>query len=125
MSKNGFLCDCNVVHPHLVTKAVEGLPSAELMQELAQFYKIIGDETRCKIIFALKAQELCVCDLANALSMSKSLISHQLAKLLSHGVVKKRRAGKEVYYALDDTHVTEIMETALCHVAHKKVEVEK
>jgi ArsR family transcriptional regulator len=119
MPKNEFLCDCNIVHPHLVEQAVKGMPSAPLLDELAQFYHIIGDATRCKIVFALKGRELCVCDLANVLSMSKSSVSHQLAKMLRYGVVKRRRAGKEAYYALDDTHVVQMMEIALCHVEHK------
>ncbi len=119
MPKNEFICDCNIVHPQAVERAQAGLPSGELLTGLAQFYKIIGDETRCKIICALQVEELCVCDLANVLSMSKSSVSHQLGKMLRYGVVKRRRAGKEVFYALDDRHVTEIMQTALCHVAHK------
>ncbi len=122
MPKNEFVCDCNIVHPHAVARASEGLPSREQIADLAGFYKIIGDETRCRIIFALKAEELCVCDLANVLSMSKSSVSHQLAKMLRYGVVIRRKSGKEVFYALDDGHVTEIMETALCHVTHKRGE---
>ena len=119
MPKNEFICDCNVVHQGKVDSAKQSLPSAELLQGLSNFYKIIADETRCKIIFALKAGELCVCDLANVLSMTKSSVSHQLAKMLKAGVVKRRREGKEVYYGLDDRHVEEIMQTSLCHVAHK------
>ena len=120
MSRNEFICDCNVVHQQQVDEAKASLPDGTLLRDLAKFYKIIGDETRCKIIFALKGQPLCVCDLANVLSMSKSSISHQLAKMLEAGVVKRRRESREVFYGLDDMHVAEIMQTALCHVMHKK-----
>lgn len=122
MPKNEFICDCNVVHQNWVDEAKKGMPNEALLRVLSNFYKIIGDETRCKIIFALKTQRLCVCDLANVLSMSKSSVSHQLAKMLKAGVVKRRREGKEVYYELDDMHVAEIMQTALCHVRHKEEE---
>lgn len=122
MPKNEFICDCNVVHQSLVDEAKKGLPSEGILRALSRFYKIIGDETRCRIIFALQERELCVCDLANVLSMSKSSVSHQLAKMLEAGVVKRRRDGKEVYYGLDDMHVVEIMQTALCHVKHKEEE---
>ena len=124
MPRNEFICDCNVVHPQAVASARAGMPNAELVDGLAKFYDIIGDATRCKIVFALKGQELCVCDLANVLSMSKSSVSHQLGKMLRYGVVKRRKAGKEVYYTLDDEHVVEVMEIALCHVEHTRKERE-
>lgn len=122
MPRNEFICDCNVVHPQAVDSARASMPSAELVDGLAKFYHIIGDATRCKIVFALKGQELCVCDLANVLSMSKSSVSHQLAKMLRYGVVKRQKAGKEVYYTIDDEHVVEVMDIALCHVEHKRKE---
>ena len=65
---------------------------------------------------------MCVCDLCNVLSMSKSSVSHQLAKMKESGVVKSRREGKEVYYSLDDDHVSEIFATTLDHINHKKGE---
>ncbi len=120
MPKNEYICDCNTVHAEHVSAARESLPSDELIDNVATLYKIIGDGTRCKLLFALMSGELCVCDLANVLSMSKSSISHQLSKLRAHGVVKCRRDGKEVYYSLDDAHVSEIIKISLEHISHKK-----
>ena len=76
----------------------------------------MADPTRCKLIFALRDREMCVCDLANLLSMTKSAISHQLAKMRRQGVVKCRREGKEVYYSLDDDHVAQIFSVTMAHV---------
>ena len=120
MSKNEYICDCNVVHQRRVDEAIQKMPPADIVDDLASFYKIMGDPTRCRIICALEGGEMCVCDLCNALSMTKSSISHQLAKMRELGVVKCRREGKEVYYSLDDHHVSEIFATTLAHIKHKK-----
>ncbi|MGM9632639.1 MAG: ArsR/SmtB family transcription factor [Eubacteriales bacterium] len=119
MPKNEYICDCNIVHAEHVDAALKNLPPDGLISDVAGFYKIIGDGTRCKLLFALSAGEMCVCDLANVLSMSKSSISHQLSKLRSCGVVKCRREGKEVYYSLDDAHVSEIFKVSLEHINHR------
>ena len=81
---------------------------------------MLADATRCKIIFALKQNEMCVCDLANVLSMTKSSVSHQLSKMRQSGVVKCRREGKEVYYSLDDEHISEIFTITMKHIRHKR-----
>ena len=120
MPKNEFICDCNVVHQDAVERSIREMPSDEMIKELSNFYKIMGDATRCRIICALRSGEMCVCDLCNVLSMSKSSISHQLSKMRESGVVKSRREGKEVYYSLDDCHVFEIFSTTLTHITHKK-----
>lgn len=118
MPKNEFICDCNAVHHELVEQVCARMPENTVFSRLADFYKIIADPTRCKIICALQ-QELCVCDLANVLSMSKSSVSHQLSRLRSAGVVRCRRAGKEVYYSLDDDHIRQIFSVTLDHILHK------
>ena len=123
MPRNEFSCDCNIVHQHAVEKALASLPEEDVFFRLADFYKIMGDPTRCKIIYALQQQELCVCDLANVLSMTKSSISHQLSKMRSCGVVKCRRSGKEVYYSLDDDHVAQLLTLTMTHIQHKSREV--
>ena len=119
MPKNEFTCDCNVVNEEIVKATLSQMPKGEIFAKVSDFYKIMGDETRCKIIFALRLHEMCVCDLANVLSMSKSSVSHQLGKMRRSGVVKCRRDGKEVYYSLDDNHVAEIFETTVTHIEHK------
>ena len=116
MPKNTFTCDCNAVHHHLVAQALEGMPEGGFFAELAEFFKILSDPTRCKLIWALQGSELCVCDLANILSMTKSSISHQLRKMLDQGVVKSRRAGKEVYYSLNDAHVEQLFAITTTHI---------
>jgi DNA-binding transcriptional ArsR family regulator len=79
----------------------------------------MGDTTRCKLLFALLQNEMCVCDLANVLSMTKSSISHQLSNMKEVGLVKCRKEGKTVYYSLDDCHISEIFEVGLKHINHK------
>jgi ArsR family transcriptional regulator len=118
MPKNEFICDCNAVNEELVQKALSAMPDREVIERLSGFYKIIGDATRCKMLFALMQSEMCVCDLANVLSMSKSSISHQLNKMRERGVVKCRREGKEVYYSLDDSHVEKIFTIGFEHIEH-------
>ena len=81
--------------------------------------RMIGDPTRTKILFALDQNEMCVCDIANVLGMTKSSISHQLATLKKSGIVKSRRDGKEVYYTLDDEHVQQVFEVGIEHIEHK------
>lgn len=122
MSKNEFVCDCNVIHQEVVDQITEQMPKEETFHYLADFFKLIGDSTRLKILFALDKEEVCVCDIANALSMSKSSISHQLAVLRKSEIVKCRKQGKEVYYSLDDNHVNEVFEIALNHIDHKNKE---
>ena len=80
----------------------------------------ILDNTRVKILFALDNNEMCVCDIANVLNMTKSSISHQLSFLKQNNIVKCNRVGKEVYYSLDDEHVKEVFEVAISHIRHRK-----
>ena len=119
MPKNEYICDCNIVHHESVEKARLSMPNDEILTRVAMFHKIIGDSTRCKILFALQGGEMCVCDLANVLSMSKSSISHQLSKLREFGAVKCRKEGKEVYYSFDDDHVSSVLALTLTHIEHK------
>jgi ArsR family transcriptional regulator len=116
MSRNAFTCDCRAVNQELVAQALESMPGEPLFLQMAEFYKIVGDSTRCKLIWALKDREMCVCDLANVLSMTKSAISHQLRKMREAGVVDCRREGKEVYYSLDDDHIAQIFSLTMMHI---------
>lgn len=118
MPKNRYVCDCLSIHTELVDYLSEKMPDGDTFSRIAEFYKILGDPTRCKIIFALLDHEICVCDIANILCMSKSLISHQLSKMKDSGIVKCRRDGKSVYYSLDDRHVADIFTVTMEHVGH-------
>ena len=119
MSKNEFSCDCNVIHQEVVDTVLQKMPNEYTFNKLADLFKLIGDTTRCRILFALDQKEMCVCDLANVLNMTKSSVSHQLAVLRRSGVVKCRRSGKEVYYTLDDEHIVKLFEVGLEHINHK------
>lgn len=119
MSKNEFICDCNAVNTELVNKIKSKMLEESEFERIAEFYKIMADSTRSKIIFALQKSEMCVCDLAYLLSMTKSSISHQLSKMRANGVVKCRREGKEVYYSLDDEHVSKLFNLTVIHINHK------
>lgn len=122
MPRNAFTCDCHAVNGQLVQQALTDMPTQTEFSLLAAFYKILGDNTRCKLIWSLLGREMCVCDLANVLSMSKSSISHQLRKMREHGVVKCRREGKEVYYSLDDDHVSQLFSVTLTHIKERSCE---
>ena len=119
MSRNEFICDCNSINHELVEQTISQMPNDEIVTNLANFYKIIGDKTRCKILFALKQHEMCVCDLANVMSMTKSSISHQLSKMRECSMVKCEKRGKEVYYSLDDEHISEIFDISMAHISHR------
>lgn len=120
MSKNEFICDCNVIHQELVDKTLKQMAEEDSLNKLAEFFKIVGDTTRVKILYALDKQELCVCDIANILNMSKSSISHQLGTLRRSGIVKCKRIGREVFYMLDDEHVKQVFEIGMEHIEHRK-----
>ncbi len=119
MARNEFICDCNVIHQDIVESTIKRMPDADTFNKLAEFFKIIGDTTRTKILFALDQNEMCVCDIANVLGMSKSSISHQLGTLRRSGIVKCRKEGKEVFYMLDDEHIKEVFEIGIEHIEHK------
>lgn len=121
MSKNEFICDCNMIHQEMVKDTLSKMPDSYILNGLANLFKIMGDDTRCKLLFALLQNEMCVCDLANVLSMTKSSISHQLSKMKDVGIVKCRKEGKTVYYSLDDSHISKIFEVGMKHINHKQV----
>lgn len=125
MARNEFSCDCNVIHQDRVDDVLRKMPREDVFYRLADLFKLIGDPTRCHILFALDQDEMCVCDLANVLNMTKSSISHQLAVLRKSGVVKCRRSGKEVYYTLDDNHIEKLFEVGLEHINHQRLEGER
>ena len=125
MPKNEFICDCHPIDAQLVENAKKAMPQEEMIRGVAHFFSVIGDMTRCKILLALKESPMCVCDLANVLSMTKSSISHQLNKLKTAGFVKCERVGKQVFYSLDDEHVWDIFDISLAHLQHRRICDEK
>lgn len=118
--KTAEVCDCNVIHENVVEDVKTKMLDNEFITEISTFFKILGDNTRVKILFALDYNEMCVCDIANVLNMTKSSISHQLSYLKDLNIVKSRKSGKEVYYSLDDEHVKEVFEVAISHIEHKR-----
>ncbi len=119
MTVNLYRCDCNAVNTDVVEEITSSMPKDNVFGDLSDFFKIMGNDTRCKILYSLSIREMCVCDLANILSMTKSSISHQLSNMREAGVVKCRRDGKEVYYSLDDEHISSVFAISLAHISHK------
>lgn len=91
----------------------------KLIPRAASFFKVVGDETRMKILCSIAREELCVNDIADKVSMTKSAVSHQLKLLKDEALVKARRDGKNIFYSLDDHHVLDIIEIAFTHIDHK------
>ena len=120
MGKSEITCDCEVIHSDVIEKLKTAFPQDELIFELADFYKIFGDTTRVRIIYALDKAELCVCDISALLNMTISAVSHQLKILRDSNLVSTRRDGKVVYYSLADNHVKEIIECGIEHIEEKK-----
>ena len=104
------------LNEELAREVEEKLPPEEEMQNLAEFYKVFGDSTRLKIMFALLCSEMCVYDIAMLLGMSQSAISHQLRVLKQAQLVKFRREGKQVIYSLADDHVRTIINNGMEHI---------
>ena len=109
-------CDVTCVHNQIIEAVKEKMPAEELLNELADFYKVFGDATRIKILCVLLRSEMCVCDLAEMLGMTQSAISHQLRVLKQMKLVKNRREGKTVYYSLADGHIQNIISKEMEHI---------
>ena len=104
------------VHPDVVERVLEKQPQDEYLYDLAELFKVFGDTTRIKILYALFESELCVGDIASILSLSQSAVSHQLRILKDSKLVKFRRDGKIIFYSLDDEHVRNILAMGMEHV---------
>ncbi len=109
-------CSCEVIHEEVVAQVRSQMPNKETFVRLADFYKMFSDSTRIQILQALEYSEMCVCDLAVLLGMTKSAISHQLKSLRLSNLVKYRKEGKVVYYSLADDHVKTILDQGFIHV---------
>ena len=113
------VCDCDVIHEQVVENTRSRMvPEAEYAG-LAALLKMFGDGTRGKILHALEQNEMCVCDLAALLDMTKAAISHQLKALRLSNLVKSRRDGQVIYYSLADDHVKYILDIGFDHIHHE------
>jgi len=110
-------CQVTIIDEQRIALAKARMPDDAVLDEMAETFKLLGDPTRVRILQALATTELCVCDLAALLEMTSSAISHQLRLLRSRGIVRFRKAGKIVYYSLDDSHVLTLVEVSLRHAA--------
>lgn len=115
MDPNGC-CQVFQVHEDAVEQVRRSLPEDEVLYDLAELFKLFGDSTRIKILYALLKSELCVCDIAKLLGLTQSAISHQLRVLKGGKLVKFRRDGKTLYYSLADEHVCRIISQGMEHV---------
>lgn len=102
--------------PQRIEEAQEKMPDTSSIEQLADFYKVMGDTTRLKLLMALETGEFCASDLANVSQMTRSAVSHQLKTLKSNKLVKSRKEGKTVYYSLDDEHIHAVLKVALEHI---------
>ncbi|HUW40957.1 MAG TPA: metalloregulator ArsR/SmtB family transcription factor [Rectinemataceae bacterium] len=112
-------CGCSQIHAAGVEAALRSLPPSDLLIGIAELMKVFGDAGRLRILFALAAAELCVCDLAALIGCSQSAVSHQLALLRAARLVRSRRSGKSVFYSLDDSHVDSLLRLGLEHAAER------
>lgn len=110
---------CNHDHDHPDLDHLHGMmPDDDRLYDLADLFRVFGDSTRMRILYALFESELCVCDLADLLGMTQSAVSHQLRTLKAAKLVRFRREGKSIIYALDDDHVRQILRVGLEHLMH-------
>ena len=116
---SGELCEVRCIHPEEVARARAGLEVDRVYGALANLFGALADATRAKIVHMLLGQELCTCDIAAAVGISESGASQHLRVLRQLNLVKARRAGKFVYYSLDDAHVALLVQVGLTHQGHR------
>ena len=109
-------CEATEVHEELLRIVNETLPDETELYDLAELFKVFGDSTRIRILYVLFEAEVCVCDLAAALNMTQSAISHQLKILKQNRLIKSRREGKSIFYSLADDHVRTIIAQGQEHI---------
>ena len=109
-------CETVEVHEELLEIVNKTMPDETELYDLAELFKVFGDSTRIRILYVLFEAEVCVCDLAQALNMTQSAISHQLKILKQNKLVKSRREGKSIFYSLADEHVRTIIAMGREHI---------
>ncbi len=110
------ICSCSIIHEDVINCVRLKMPDEVNLYELAELFKVFGDSTRIRILWALSESEMCVCDIAALLNVSQSAMSHQLRVLKQARLVKHRKDGKVVYYSLDDEHIRQIFDQGLIHI---------
>ncbi len=118
------ICEIYYVNEAHVRSARQTLSPEKEIMSLAETFSTLGDPTRVKILQALSAEELCVCDLAKLLGVSESATSHQFRVLRSQKLVRYRKEGKMAFYSLDDAHIDGLMKEALRHVREGEGQVQ-
>ncbi len=116
MHEHAECCDEYCVHPELLARAEQDMPDEESLYDLAELFKVFGDSTRIRILYVLFESDVCVADIAEALNMTQSAISHQLRILKQAKLVSARRDGKSVIYSLADDHVRTIIAQGQEHI---------
>lgn len=116
MARASYVCNCDVIHKSIVNDVKAKMQPRDEYIQLASLFKLFGDGTRVQILHALEQSEMCVCDLAVLLGVTKSAVSHQLKALRLANLVKFRREAQIVYYSLADDHVKEIIEKGFEHL---------
>lgn len=116
---NDSVCEVHYVNKKKVGAVKKMMKPDETITRLAQTFRVLGDPTRTKIIFALAKEELCVCDIATLLRISQSATSHQLRVLRNMNLVKYRKDGRIAYYSLDDEHIRNLFDEGIRHVEEK------
>jgi DNA-binding transcriptional ArsR family regulator len=111
-------CAGTYLHQEQVQAVIDNLVDDPTATRLAETFRALSDPTRVRIVSLLVEAELCVCDLAAALSMSQSAVSHQLRTLRDQRLVRWRRDGRQIFYTLDDEHVADLFRRGLDHVGH-------
>lgn len=115
------VCQESCIHETILEQVRNNMPDDDTLCDIAEMFKVFGDITRTKILSALFEAELCVCDISEIVKMSSSAVSHQLRILRQTKIVKSRRQGKEVYYSLDDEHISRIYGMALEHLLEERL----
>jgi DNA-binding transcriptional ArsR family regulator len=115
-------CVVSAVHPEKVRLATDNAPGAEELARVSAVFKLLGDPTRARLLYALlEVGELCVCDLAAATASTETTVSQALRLLRASGVVAGRRAGRNVFYRLSDAHVRLLLDVTREHITHDPV----
>jgi ArsR family transcriptional regulator, lead/cadmium/zinc/bismuth-responsive transcriptional repressor len=115
-SDDADACGVSCIHPHAIRSVRARMPEERHLADLSDFYKLFGDATRLKILTALSVAELCVCDIGVLLDMKQPAVSHQLRILKQARIVRPRREGKIVYYALTDDHIRHVLRVGMEHL---------
>ncbi len=116
MPNQNFSCDCDVIHQDVLNDTKSKMLADDEYAQLAMLFKLFGDPTRVRILHALEQNEMCVCDLAVLLGVTKSAVSHQLKALKLANLVKSRREAQVIFYSLSDDHVKEIIDMGFDHL---------